>query len=152
MRTKRKMTAVIICILFAVIFACYGFWMSGNGSGTGFFLIWFVLAALLGGCAAITFLDGWARIPMWMLWILRGILLVFVFSFVMIRTSLSLGRHSAANKPATPLPTMTTSVLMYSLFFISFIKSLALFSYIVNNDIFAQSKTSIIFNYTYSNI
>ena len=62
MRTKRKMTAVIICILFAVLFACYGFWMSGNGSGTGFFLIWFVLAALLGGCAAITFLDGWARI------------------------------------------------------------------------------------------
>ena len=67
MRTKRKMTAVIICILFAVIFACYGFWMSGNGSGTGFFLIWFVLAALLGGCATITFLDGWARLPMWML-------------------------------------------------------------------------------------
>ena len=39
MRTKRKMTAVIICILFTVLFACYGFWMSENGSGTGFFLM-----------------------------------------------------------------------------------------------------------------
>ena len=58
MRTKRKMTVTIICILFAVLFACYGFWMSGNGSGTGFFLIWFVLAALLGGCAD-DYISGW---------------------------------------------------------------------------------------------
>ena len=98
MRTKRKMTAVIICILFAVLFACYGFWMSGNGSGTGFFLIWFVLAALLGGCAAITFLDGWARLPMWMLWILRGILLVFVVSFVIIEGCIISQMHAKADE------------------------------------------------------
>ena len=98
MRTKRKMTAVIICILFAVLFACYGFWMSGNGSGTGFFLIWFVLAALLGGCAAITFLDGWARLPMWMLWILRGILLVFVVSFVIIEGCIIGQMHAKADE------------------------------------------------------
>ena len=97
MRTKRKMTVTIICILFAVLFACYGFWMSGNGSGTGFFLIWFVLAALLGGCAAITFLDGWARIPMWMLWILRGILLIFVVSFVIIEGCIICQRHAKAD-------------------------------------------------------
>ncbi len=30
MRTKRKMTVTIICILFAVLFAWYGFWMSGK--------------------------------------------------------------------------------------------------------------------------
>ena len=57
MRTKRKMTAVIICILFTVLFACYGFWMSENGSGTGFFLIWFVLAALLGGMGKTSDVD-----------------------------------------------------------------------------------------------
>lgn len=98
MRTKRKMTAVIICILFTVLFACYGFWMSENGSGTGFFLIWFVLAALLGGCAAITFLDGWARLPMWMLWILRGILLVFVVSFVIIEGCIISQMHAKADE------------------------------------------------------
>lgn len=98
MRTKRKMTAVIICILFAVLFAWYGFWMSGNGSGTGFFLIWFVLAALLGGCAAITFLDGWARLPMWMMWILRGILLVFVVSFVIIEGCIISQMHAKADE------------------------------------------------------
>ena len=98
MRTKRKMTAVIICILFTVLFACYGFWMSENGSGTGFFLIWFVLAALLGGCAAITFLDGWTRLPMWMLWILRGILLVFVVSFVIIEGCIISQMHAKADE------------------------------------------------------
>ena len=92
------MTAVIICILFTVLFACYGFWMSGNGSGTGFFLIWFVLAALLGGCAAITFLDGWARLPMWMLWILRGILLAFVVSFVIIEGCIISQMHAKADE------------------------------------------------------
>ena len=92
------MTAVIICILFAVLFACYGFWMSENGSGTGFFLIWFVLAALLGGCATITFLDGWARLPMWMLWILRGILLVFVVSFVIIEGCIISQMHAKADE------------------------------------------------------
>lgn len=71
--------------------------MSGNGSGTGFFLIWFVLAALLGGCAAITFLDGWARIPMWMLWILRGILLIFVVSFVIIEGCIISQMHAKAD-------------------------------------------------------
>ena len=92
------MTAVIICILFAVLFACYGFWMSENGSGTGFFLIWFVLAALLGGCAAITFLDGWARLPLWMLWTLRGILLVFVVSFVIIEGCIISQMHAKADE------------------------------------------------------
>ncbi len=72
--------------------------MSGNGSGTGFFLIWFVLAALLGGCAAITFLDGWARLPMWMLWILRGILLVFVVSFVIIEGCIISQMHAKADE------------------------------------------------------
>ena len=92
------MTVTIICILFAVLFAWYGFWMSGNGSGTGFFLIWFVLAALLGGCAAITFLDGWARLPMWMMWILRGILLVFVVSFVIIEGCIISQMHAKADE------------------------------------------------------
>lgn len=72
--------------------------MSENGSGTGFFLIWFVLAALLGGCAAITFLDGWARLPMWMLWILRGILLVFVVSFVIIEGCIISQMHAKADE------------------------------------------------------
>lgn len=72
--------------------------MSGNGSGTGFFLIWFVLAALLGGCATITFLDGWARLPMWMLWILRGILLVFVVSFVIIEGCIISQMHAKADE------------------------------------------------------
>lgn len=98
MRTKRKMTATIICILFAVIFACYGFWMSGNGSGTGFFLIWFALAALLAGCAVVTYLDGWTRLPVWILWIIRGILLVFVVSFVMIEGRIISQMHAKAEE------------------------------------------------------
>lgn len=98
MRTKRKMTATIICILFAVIFAGYGFWMSGNGSGTGFFLIWFALAALLAGCAAVTYLDGWTRLPVWILWIIRGILLVFVVSFVMIEGCIISQMHAKADE------------------------------------------------------
>ena len=92
------MTATIICILFAVIFAGYGFWMSGNGSGTGFFLIWFALAALLAGCAAVTYLDGWTRLPVWILWIIRGILLVFVVSFVVIEGCIISQMHAKADE------------------------------------------------------
>ena len=90
------MTVTVGCMILAVIFAGYGFWMSGNGSGTGFFLIWFGLAMLLAGCGVITFLDGWTKLPVWCLWLLRGLLLVAAVSFVIIEGCIISQMHAKA--------------------------------------------------------
>ena len=96
MRSKRKMTVTVVCVIFAVLFACYGFWMSGNGTGTGFFLIWFLLAALLAGCGAVTFFNGWAELPVWCIWLLRCLVLVFIVSFVIIEGCIVSKMHAKA--------------------------------------------------------
>ena len=92
------MTVTVLCMILAVVFACYGFWMSENGSGTGFFLVWFGLAALLGGCGVVTFLDGWAKLPVWCVWLLRGFLLVFAVSFVIIEGCIIRQMHAKADE------------------------------------------------------
>lgn len=74
------------------------FWMSWKWIWDGILPDLIVLAALLGGCATITFLDGWARLPMWMLWILRGILLAFVVSFVIIEGCIISQMHAKADE------------------------------------------------------
>lgn len=68
----------------AILFAVYGFWMSGNGTGTGFFLIWFVLAAMMALCGMITYRKGWDKLPIGAWWTLKVLLILFGISFLLI--------------------------------------------------------------------
>lgn len=71
----------IICIA-AVLCAVYGGIVCANGSGTGFFMVWLLLAVVFGLLAVLTRIGVWARLPRMVLcalFVLIGIgLAVFV--------------------------------------------------------------------------
>lgn len=72
----------IICIA-AVLCAVYGGIVCANGSGTGFFMVWLLLAVVFGLLAVLTHIGVWARLPRMVLcalFVLVGIgLAVFVY-------------------------------------------------------------------------
>lgn len=59
----RNKVLTIICIIAAVICIIYGILIYGTGSGTGFFLVWIVLAVLLICLGCSFFFQLWERIP-----------------------------------------------------------------------------------------
>lgn len=72
----------MLCIAVAVICVIYGGIVYANGSGTGFFVVWLLIGAILLLLAVLTHIGWWIRVPVgirWLLLVVVGIgLAVFV--------------------------------------------------------------------------
>ena len=55
----KKMIVLVICTILAVICGMYGITVLATGSGTGFFLVWFGLAAVCLGIGAAGYFGVW---------------------------------------------------------------------------------------------
>lgn len=79
-----KFVIEMLCIAMAVICAVYGGIVCANGSGTGFFVIWLFIAAVLLSLAVLTHMGWWMRVPQVVRWMLLVVVCIGLAVFVCI--------------------------------------------------------------------
>ena len=73
-----------LCLIIATLFIAYGIIIKAAGSGTGFYIIWFAIAAVLVGLGVIIHWQLWSRIPFGIRIIAIVLCGIFLLSFVII--------------------------------------------------------------------
>jgi len=61
--SKKTLIAQIILIILGMVSILYGIRVLGTGSGTAFFVVWFLIGAVFIGLAVLTGLHVWAHMP-----------------------------------------------------------------------------------------
>lgn len=75
-----------LCLIIATLFIAYGIIIKAAGSGTGFYIIWFVIAAVLAGLGVIIHWQLWSRIPFGIRIIAIVLCGILLLSFVIIES------------------------------------------------------------------
>ena len=73
-----------LCLIIATLCIAYGIIIKAAGSGTGFYIIWFVIAAVLAGLGVIIHWQLWSRIPFGIRIAAAVLCGIFLLSFVII--------------------------------------------------------------------
>ena len=77
-----KKRSGLLWLIPSLLCLVYGIFIGSIRSGTSFFLVWFVLAALFGLAAVMTYLGLWKRLPRLIRFSALGFVLVFLAVFV----------------------------------------------------------------------
>ncbi len=95
LKENENMKLQLLWIVLAILCVLYGFMVLGTGSGTGFFLVWFVMAAgfLFLACAAKNHL--WTKIPSPIKGVFLLLLFVCLTLFLFVETSIISRFHKA---------------------------------------------------------
>ena len=95
LKENENMKLQLLWIILAILCVLYGFMVLGTGSGTGFFLVWFVIAAgfLFLACAAKIHL--WTKTPSPIKGVFLLLLFVCLTLFLFVETSIISGFHKA---------------------------------------------------------
>ena len=80
----KKMIVLVICTILAVICGMYGMTVLATGSGTGFFLVWFGLAAVCLGMGVAEYFGVWGILPVTLKKIILILAGIVILSFVII--------------------------------------------------------------------
>ena len=73
-----------LCLIIATLCIAYGIIVKAAGSGTGFYIIWFAIAAVLVGLGVIIHWQLWSRIPFGVRIAVVVLCGIFLLSFVII--------------------------------------------------------------------
>ena len=73
-----------LCLIIVILCIAYGIIIKAAGSGTGFYIIWFVIAAVLAGLGVIIHWQLWSRIPFGIRIAAAVLCGIFLLSFVII--------------------------------------------------------------------
>lgn len=80
----KKMIVLVICTILAVICGMYGMTVLSTGSGTGFFLVWFGLAAVCLGMGVAGYFGVWGILSITLKKIILILAGIVILSFVII--------------------------------------------------------------------
>ena len=71
-----------LCLIIATLCIVYGFIVKAAGSGTGFYIIWFAIAAVFVGLGVIIYWQLWSRMPFGVRIAVAVLCGIFLLSFV----------------------------------------------------------------------
>lgn len=92
-----KKLMFIICICLAVMFGGYGVLILGIGSGTGFFMVWLVMAVLSAALGVSVLFGVWKKIPKLVVRILSVLVLAGLAVFVAIEIMIGSQLHASGD-------------------------------------------------------